>query len=88
MYAQLCARQLNKLLYIDQLRNGNITPSTPIYQNIMNDEQYKKAHTITKECAKELTDLVIKKSKGRKDLIEDEFTSSLSFISGIDETLL
>ena len=53
-----------------------------------NNSSYKKAHPITKMCAEDLTDLVIKKSKGRKDLIEDEFTKSLSFISGIDESLL
>lgn len=88
MYAQLACRLLNALLYIDQLRNASVSSSTPIYENIKNDEYYKKAHTIVKNCAKDLCDLVVKKSKGRKDLLEDEFTNSLAFISGIDETLL
>ena len=88
LYAQLSCRLLNSLLYIDQLRNAKISTSSELYEQIMNDEKFKKAHKIVKECAEDLCNLVVKKSKGRKDLLEDEFTNSLAFISGIDETLL
>ena len=88
MYSQLSARQLNAFFYIDYLRNQSKTNPIPYYETVKNNPKYKKAHPITKGCAEDLTDLVIKKSKGRKDLIEDDFTKSLAFISGIDETLL
>ena len=88
MYSQLSARQLNAFFYIDYLRNQSKVNSIPYYETVENNPKFKKAHPITKGCAKDLTDLVIKKSKGRKDLIEDDFTKSLAFISGIDETLL
>ena len=88
LYSQLCSRQLNSFFYVDWLRNQSIVNCKPFYEKINDNSSYKKAHPITKMCAEDLTDLVIKKSKGRKDLLEDEFTKSLSFISGIDESLL
>ena len=88
MYAQLCSRQLNEFFYVDWIRNQSYASCKPIYETVQNNPEFKKAHPITKSCATDLNDLVVKKSKGRKDLIEDEFTNSLAFISGIDETLL
>ena len=88
MFSQLCSRQLNEFFFVDWIRNQAYTPCKPYYEKIKDDPKFKVAHPITKMCAEDLTKLVIKKSKGRKDLIEDEFTRSLSFISGIDETLL
>ena len=88
MYSQLTARQLNAFFYVDWIRNQSITLSMPYYEQVSTNKKYMRAHPITSKCAEDLTDLVIKKSKGRKELIEDEFTKSLSFIAGIDETLL
>ena len=87
-YTQLTARQLNAFFYVDWIRNQSMTLSKPYYEQVSTNKKYMRAHPITSKCAEDLTDLVIKKSKGRKDLIEDEFTKSLSFIAGIDETLL
>jgi len=86
MYAQLNARQLNFLLWYDQIKSGHT--NIPIYEQIIQNDEYKEAHHITKKSAKDLSELVWKKSKGRKDLLEDEFTKSLAFYGGIDETLL
>lgn len=88
MYSQLCSRQLNEFFFVDWIRNQTITPCKPIYEKVQTDPKFKEAHPITKMCAEDLKDLVVKKSKGRKDLIEDEFTKSLAFIGGIDDTLL
>ena len=88
MYSQLAVRQLNQFFYVDYTRNQSQVNCIPFYEMVQNNPDYKKAHPITKACASDLTDLIIKKSKGRKDLLEDDFTKSLSFISGIDETLL
>ena len=88
LYAQLCSRQLNSLFYIDQIRNGDSTRFQNIYEQILHDTRFRRAHVMTKNNARDLTNLVVKKSKGRKDLLEDEFTNSLAFISGIDGTLL
>lgn len=88
MYSQLCSRQLNEFFYIDWIRNQSLVSCKPLYEQIANNPKYKKAHPITKSCAEDLKDLVVKKSKGRKDLIEDEFTKSLAFIGGVDNTLL
>ena len=38
--------------------------------------------------AKLNTNLVVKKSKGNKEVLEDEFTQSLAFNGGIDSSLL
>ena len=88
MYSQLCARQLNSFFYVDWIRNQGVQGCMPYYEKVNDDPRYKEAHPITKMCAEDLKDLIIKKSKGRKDLLEDEFTKSLAFISGMDEILL
>ena len=88
MYSQLTARQLNEFFYIDYLRNQSEVNAFPYYEEVLNNPKFKRAHPITRDCAKDLSDLVIKKSKGRKDLLEDAFTNSLAFYGGIDETLL
>lgn len=88
MYSQLCSRQLNEFFYVDWIRNQSLTSCKPLYEKVASDSKFKQAHPITKSCAEDLKDLVIKKSKGRKDLVEDEFTKSLAFIGGIDDTLL
>lgn len=88
MYSQLCARQLNEFFFVDWLRNQSLTGCKPFYEQVKNNPQFKEAHPITKMCAEDLKNLVVKKSKGRKDLIEDDFTKSLAFIGGIDDTLL
>lgn len=88
MYSQLCSRQLNEFFYVDWIRNQSLVSCKPLYEKIANNPEYKKAHPITKSCAEDLKDLVVKKSKGRKDLIEDDFTKSLAFIGGVDNTLL
>lgn len=87
-YTQLTARQLNKFFFIDWIRNQSITSCKPIYEQVQNNPQFDVAHPITKMCAEDIKDLIVKKSKGRKDLIEDDFTKSLAFIGGIDDTLL
>lgn len=88
MYSQLNARLLNYYMYIDQIKSSSYMSSVPVYEQVATDEKFKKAHYMTKVVAEDLKDLVVKKSKGRKDLLEDKFTNSLAFISGIDETLL
>ena len=88
MYSQLCARQLNQFFYVDLIRNQSLSGTMPFYEKVMTNPKYKEAHPITKSCAEDLKNLVVKKSKGRKDLIEDEFTNSLAFIGGINDTLL
>ena len=88
MYSELTARQLNYFFYVDWIRNQSVQGCMPYYERVGNDSKFKEAHPLTKKCAEDLKDLVIKKSKGRKDLIEDEFTKSLAFIGRIDESLL
>lgn len=88
MYSQLTARQLNYFFYVDQIRNQDSSNSFPYYEKVANTDKCRKAHALTEICAQDLKDLVVKKSKGRKDLIEDDFTNSLAFIGGIDDTLL
>lgn len=88
MYSQLTARQLNYFFYVDQIRNQDSARSFPYYEKVANTDKCRRAHALTEICAQDLKDLVVKKSKGRKDLIEDDFTNSLAFIGGIDDTLL
>jgi len=88
LYGQLTARQLNSFFFLDWMRNQSTTPCKPYYETMENNPKFKQAHPLTKTLAEDLTNLVVKKSKGNKEVLEDEFTQSLAFNGGIDSSLL